>query len=320
MSKKPKKVVLTEHLDAEAADWLGERVNLVRISHEDVAALKKELVDADGLIVRTYTRVDAKLLTMASKLKVAGRAGVGLDNFDLPACKAAGVRVVYTPDANTQAVVEYVWSLVLDAKRPRKYMETYAAPPLFHEYRKKYVGPQLNEMVLGILGMGRIGRRMAEVSHAMGIRALYNDVLTRAELKLSDAEPSEFVDKATLWRESDIITIHVDGRSENRGLIDAAVLKRVKPTALLINTSRGMVIDPPALRDWAKRAEGKGGMAVLDVHEPEPPPDDYPLWNLPNVKLLPHLASRTHRAMSNMSWVVRDVMKVLEGQEPMFPA
>ncbi len=320
MKKHKFKVVLTEHLDDEAADWLAERVNLVRISHEDSAALHRELADADGLIVRTYTQVDGKLLKLAPKLKVAGRAGVGLDNFDLSVCEKAGVRVVYTPDANTQAVVEYVWSLILDAKRPRKYMETYAPPPLFHEYRKKYVGPQLNEMVLGILGMGRIGRRIAEVSHAMGIRALYNDVLTRAELKLPDAEPSEFVDKATLWRDSDIITIHVDGRKGNRGLIDAAVLTQVKPTALIINTSRGMVIDAASLRDWAKRVEAKGGVAVLDVHDPEPPPDDYPLWNLPNVKLLPHLASRTHRAMSNMSWVVRDVMKVLEGQEPSFPA
>jgi phosphoglycerate dehydrogenase-like enzyme len=318
-SKKPT-VVLTEHLDDEAADWLAERTNLVRVGHEDAAALKAALADAQGLVVRTYTRVDAKLLKMAPRLKVAGRAGVGLDNFDLEACEKRGVRVVYTPDANTQAVVEYVWALILDARRPRKYMESYAAPPLFHDHRKKYVGPQLNEMVLGIVGMGRIGRRIAEVARAFGIRTLYNDVLTRSELKLPDSEPSEFVDKATLWRESDIVTVHVDGRKENRNMIGAAVLKQLKPGALLINTSRGMVIEPAALAGWAKRVESKGGVAVLDVHEPEPPPDDHPLWGIPNVRLLPHLASRTHRAMSNMSWVVRDVVRVLEGKEPLFPA
>ena len=214
---KMKTVVLTEHLDEEAAQWLGERVNLVRVKHEDAAALEAALAEADGLVVRTYTRVDSKLLMLAPKLKVAARAGVGLDNFDLDACRERGVRVVYTPDANTQAVVEYVWSLIFDARRPRKYMESYAAPPLFHEHRAKHVGPQINEMVLGILGMGRIGRRIAEVARAFGVRTIYNDVLTRAELRLPDSEPSEFVDKATLWRGSDILTVHVDGRKGNRG-------------------------------------------------------------------------------------------------------
>jgi len=314
------KVVLTEHLDEQCADWLARRVKLVRQSHEDPDALRRELADADGLVVRTYTQVDAALLAGAANLKVVARAGVGLDNISLPECSAAGVRVVYTPDANTQAVVEYLWALILDVVRPRAYLDGYVAPPKFHELRRIHVGRQLSTMTLGILGMGRIGRRIAQCAHAIGTRVLYNDLLTRRELDLPDDEPSEFVDKHTLYEQSDILTIHVDGRKENRRLIDAGVLARLKANCLLINAARGMLIDNDALAAWADAVADRGGVAVLDVHDPEPPDDAYPLFGHANVRLLPHLASRTPEALANMSWVVRDVVRVLDGDEPRYPA
>ncbi len=314
------KVVLSEHLDDVAADWLAARVDLARQPYEDTAAFGAAIAEAEGLVVRTYTQVDAKLLEAAPKLKVVGRAGVGLDNVDLDACRKANVRVVYTPDANTQAVVEYVWGLILDHVRPRVDLDAYVPPPKFHELRQQHVGQQLDTMVLGILGMGRIGRRMAEVGRAIGMRVLYNDLLTRRELGLPDDEPSEFVDKATLYRESDVLTVHVDGRAENKHLINAEALQQLKRTCLLINAARGMLIDNDALAAWARKVESSGGAAVLDVHDPEPPADDYLLFGRPNVRLLPHLASRTPEAMANMSWVVRDVVAVLEGDEPKYPA
>lgn len=318
MSENSPKVVLTEHLDDACADWLGERVNLVRQSFEDPAALTTELADAAGLVVRTYTIVNDALLDAAPNLRVVARAGVGLDNIDLDACQKRSVRVVYTPDANTQAVVEYVWALMLDALRPRVYLKEYCPPPTFHRHRKEAVGTQLNQLTLGILGMGRIGRRVAQIAAAMGVKTIYNDLRTFAELGLPTDTDAEFVDKPTLWSDADVLTIHVDGRSENRNLIDAAVLARLKPTALLLNTSRGFVVDPDALATWAK-AHPKA-TTILDVHEPEPMPDDYPLWEIENVKLLPHLASRTDPALRNMSWVVRDVVRVLNGEEPQWPA
>jgi len=320
MAESTPKVVLSEHLDDECAEWLARQVTLVRQSHEDAAALRAALADADGLVVRTYTIVNEALLDAAPKLRCVGRAGVGLDNIDLDAYRRRGVRVVYTPDANTQAVVEYVWSLVLDAVRPRVALAEYVPPPRFHEFRSRYVGQQLDELRLGVLGMGRIGRRVAEVAHAFGMRVLYNDLKTRSELGLADDEPSEFVDKATLYAEADVLTVHVDGRAGNRGLIGAAALAGLKPSCVLLNTSRGFVVDVEALAAWSKRVAPEGGRAILDVHEPEPPGDDYALFGLTNVTLLPHLASRTHRAMRNMSWVVRDVVKVLRGEEPTWPA
>ncbi len=320
MSDKRPKVVLTEHLDDAAMRWLEARTALVRQSHEDAAGLRKQLRQAEGLVVRTYTIVDGKLLDAAPKLRVVGRAGVGLDHIDLAACRQRGVTVVYTPDANTQAVVEYVTGLTLDAVRPRVGLEGYVPAERFHAMRSTHVGRQLDGMVLGVLGMGRIGRRVAQVARAIGMRVLYNDLLTRRQLDLSPDDPSAFVDKPTLYRESDVLSVHVDGRAANRHLIDAEALGQLKPNCVFINAARGMLVDSHALAAWAKANAERGAMAYLDVHDPEPPAEDYPLFGLANVKLLPHLASRTPVAMANMSWVVRDVVTVLEGGKPKYPA
>lgn len=314
------KVVLTEHLDAEPAAWLGERTHLVRQSHEDADGLRRELADARGLVVRTYTQVDADLLAAAPGLRVVGRAGVGLDNIDLDACRAAGVSVVYTPDANTQAVLEYLWALIADAVRPRCYIDGPIEADEFHRLRQVCVGRQLDTMTLGILGMGRIGRRVAAVARAIGMKVIANDLLSPQQLDLPQTLDVRLVDKPTLWAASDLLTIHVDGRPANRGMIDAAVLGRLKPACVLINAARGMLIDNAALAAWADRVAEAGGAAWLDVHEPEPPADDYLLYGKANVKLLPHLASRTPEAMANMSWVVRDVVAVLQGRPPRWPA
>ncbi|MEX2671268.1 MAG: NAD(P)-dependent oxidoreductase [Phycisphaeraceae bacterium] len=316
----PHKIVLSEHLDTVCADWLAERSQLVRAPLTDAPRLDAELSDADGLIVRTYTQVDQTLLDRAPKLRVVGRAGVGLDNIDLDACSKRDVTVVYTPDANTQAVVEYVWALIFDDLRPRLRLPGFVPPEQFHQHRQDQVGQQVADLTLGVLGMGRIGRRMAGVGRAFGCDVIYHDVLDDAQLKLPQDFAAKRVDRDTLLRDSDILTIHVDGRAENRPLFDAALLAKLNRKCLLINTSRGFVIDPASLADWAREAEGKGGRAVLDVHDPEPIVADYPVLGLANVQLLPHLASRTTTAMRNMSWVVRDVLRVLEGEKPDWPA
>ena len=318
-SGKPK-VVLTEYLDTEAANWLEQRVRLVRSSADDTSTLRRELEDAEGLVVHTYTRVDEELLGSASRLKVVGRAGVGLDKIDLKACRDRGIRVVYTPDANTQAVVEYVFGLLLDALRPRVYMDQPTGSEDFHRWRTEAVGVQLDQLVLGILGVGRIGRRVARVAWAMGIRVICNDLLRPEELNLGSGWPGTFVDKETLWRSADILTIHVDGRGENRHIVDSAVLDQLKPSCLLINTGRGFLIDVPALSNWARKVQALKGMAILDVHDPEPPDEDYPLWKHQNVRLLPHLAARTDIALKNMSWVVKDVVRILDGEDPKWAA
>ena len=311
-------VIVTETLDPCCAEWLGQRVELVWCRHDATEELGRLLPRAAGLVVRTYTQVNEALLDQAPALQVVGRAGVGLDNFDLDACRQRGVRVVHTPDANTQAVVEYVLGLILDELRPRHQLDGYVTPERFHELRKTRVGAQINGKTLGILGFGRIGRRLARVADSLTVKTLANDLIDEADLRRVDDCPFEYVDKPDLYARSDILCIHVDGRSDNRRMIDAEVLAQLKPDCLLINTARGMLIDPAALAAWAR--SHPEARAILDVHEPEPPPTDYPLFDLPNVRLLPHLASRTGAALENMSWVVRDVAAVLAGQPPQCPA
>lgn len=307
-------VVISETLDEEPARWLGERVEVVWCAHSNQEEFERHLRQAQGLIVRTYTQVNEALLEAAPHLKVVGRAGVGLDNIDLEACRRRGVRVVYTPDANSQAVVEYVLGLMLDALRPRTSLTSPVGPERFHELRRTQVGRQLDQLTLGILGFGRIGKRVGQVAFALGMDLKVCDLLPEVELRKAVAFPFQFVNHEELYARSDILTIHVDGRPENRRLINAEALARLKPDCLLINAARGMLVDTSALAAWA-RAHPEARI-VLDVHDPEPPPADYPLWDLPNVRLLPHLASRTDQAMQNMSWVVRDVWAVLDGREP----
>lgn len=311
------RVLITETLAESAEAWLCERTQVERCAHDD-AGLDRPLGEAEGLVVRTYTIVDEAFLDRAPKVKVIGRAGVGLDNIDLPACKRRGIRVVYTPDANTQAVVEYVLALMLDHYRPRTDLPAHVDVETFHGLRKTEVGTQLDQLTLGIVGFGRIGKRLGKAAHALGINLKVCDILPEAQLRQTVDYPFDFVDHATLYAGSDIVTIHVDGRRDNRRMLDARSFTYLRDDCLFINAARGMLVDADDLAEWAE-AHAKA-QVILDVHDPEPPPGSYPLYDLPNVRLLPHIASRTHTALENMSWVVKDVVKVLEGEEPVYAA
>jgi len=270
---------------------------------------------ANGLVVRTYTRVDKPLLEGAPELRVVARAGVGLDNIDLDACRERGIAVVHTPDANTSAVVEHVFANMLDAVRPRATVDP--TNPLADSNQWKLardaaVTPrELSECALGILGMGRIGTRVARVAAAFGMGVRYHDL---REIEERDRHGAQPVDLKSLFSLSDLVTLHVDGRPDNRGLIGASELAWLKPGAVLINTSRGFVAPPEPLAQWLGR--DPSAQAFIDVHEPEPFGPDYPLLARPNAHLTPHTASATRSAKVRMSWVVRDVCRVLDGETP----
>ena len=169
--------------------------------------------------------------------------------------------------------------------------------------------------MLGILGFGRIGRRIAEVAGAIGFNTIYHDLLEMPDRERHGADP---VTLDALLQDSDVLTIHVDGRDANRGLLDGTLLGKMKSDAIILNTSRGFVIEEAALAAWL--AANPAGLAILDVHAEEPFTDDDPLLGLGNAHLAPHLASRTTTAMANMSWVVKDVWRVLQGETPRHPA
>jgi phosphoglycerate dehydrogenase-like enzyme len=309
-------VIQTEHLDAAAAEWLRDRCEVVEIPFERAAELDAALPRAAALVVRTYTRVDGAMLAKAPGLRVVARAGVGLENIDVPACRARGVEVVYTPDANSSAVVELVFAVMLDALRPRVFLDKPLDAGAWAAARKELIGRrQLEGLTLGVLGLGRVGTRVARVGSSFGMRAIYCDLREIPEVSRAGARPVAF---ARLLAESDVLTVHVDGRPDNRMLIGANQFGMMKRDVVFINASRGMVVDHGAMAGFLRA--NPGASAILDVHEPEPITAANPLLGVKNAHLMPHIGAATAAAHANMSWVVRDVWRVLSGESPEHPA
>lgn len=311
----PPLVIVTEGSDPRPLQWLKDRVRVEEIPASDPKFLGR-LTEAQGLLVRTYTKVNAALLDRAPRLKVVGRGGVGLENIDVPECRRRGIQVVYTPDANTLAVGDFVFGYLLQILRPWEFFRDAVYPPKeFKRIRDTVRGRQLNELTIGILGMGRVGKRVGHIAAGgFGMRVIYNDLIPISGLDF----PATAVDKPTLFAEADILTIHVDMRPGNENLVGREQIAKLKPSAVVINTSRGEVLDAAALASAIR--EKRIFAAALDVFSPEPPAADFPLLGFPNVLLTPHLAARTTTALENMSWVVRDVLEVLEGRPPKYLA
>jgi len=312
-------VIVTEGSDPVPLKWLAERVRVEQVPLDD-RALPARLAEADGLLVRTYTKVNEAFLDGCPRLKVVGRGGVGLENIDVAACRRRGIQVVYTPDANTLAVGDFVFGYLLQLLRPWAFFKDRAYEPKeFKRIRDTVRGRQLNELTIGILGMGRVGRRVGHIAaNGFGMRVIYNDVIDFAARGDAPAFAATPVDKPTLYRESDILTLHVTMLPGNQNLIGREQLAQMKPDAVLLNTSRGELLDAVALADAIRDKRLAG--AAIDVFFPEPPKADFPLLGLDNVLLTPHLAARTHTALENMSWVTRDVLEVLERRPPKYPA
>ena len=308
-------VIVTQPLSDQSTQWLATMCEVIQAApgHANFIAAAPR---AQGLAIRTATCVDAKLLEQLPQLKVIARAGVGLDHIDLAACKARGIRVVHTPDANTQAVVEYVLALVFDAIRPRVFLTTPMNATQWEQARDELTAArQLNEMTFGILGLGRIGKRLAHALHALGCKVLFHDLLDIESAARHGAAP---VTAQALFAQADILSIHIDGRDNNCNFVNAQLIDTLKPNVTFINTSRGRVVDHHALAHFLHA--NSAAQALLDVHDPEPFLADSPMLHLANAHLAPHLASRTDTAVRNMSWVVRDLVAVLNNNAPQFEA
>ncbi len=302
--------VVSEPLNESSLEYLAGRGEVRRATPETVGEV---IGEADGLVVRTYTQVNDALLDQAPNLKVVGRAGVALDNIDIPACRGHGVEVVHTPAANTLAVVDYTIRMIIELNRRFWPMTGHVPGEEFHKVRKQTYGRFVSSMTLGIIGAGRIGSRVGRAAAALGMTVLYNDIL---DIDLD--YPAEAVDKDTLYARSDLVTLHVPVTDLTRRLIKAETLARFKPGAQLINAARGQCVDYADLAEALK--SGQLSAAVIDCHDPEPPPADYPLFGLDNVILTPHIAARVPEAVQNMSDVVYDVVAVVEGRSPQYPA
>jgi|UniRef100_A0A7V6A446 D-3-phosphoglycerate dehydrogenase len=257
--------------------------------------LKEAIKDADALAIRSATKVTAELIQHAPLLKVIGRAGTGLDNVDIQAASKRGIVVMNTPGGNTITTAEHAISLMLALAR-----NIPQAAQSMREGRwdkKKYQGTEIFNKVLGIIGLGRIGRVVAERALGLKMRVIgYDPYITK---ELATSMGVEMVSLDELLARSDFITLHTPKTKETTKLLDRKAFHKMKPGVRLINCSRGGIVDEEALLEALK--EGKVAGAALDVFETEPPPADFPLAQLPNVICTPHLGASTEEAQANVS-------------------
>ncbi len=304
-------VIQTENLPEQCSAWLADECEL-HVCPAGSLRFNELLPTVEGLVIRTYTEVTRELIESAPKLKVVGRAGVGIDNIDIEACRDHGVRVVHTPEANSASVVEFVLSRMLASLRKVTFVEGETTQSEWNLLRENSMNDkQFSEMTLGIIGFGRIGSRLGKLASALGFQVIFHDIRPIAD----SGDCVQCTQEEVLAR-SDAISIHVDGRLENKHLCNAQFFKALTPDCLFINTARGFVVDAHALANHLRHNESSN--AILDVHETEPIHTEYPLLNLPNVELFPHIACKTQTATIHMGWVVKDVVAVLNNQPPQF--
>lgn len=302
------KILIADGLDASAQAVLDscDVDDRTGIAADELAAI---IADYDALIVRGRTKVTASLLEAATKLKVVGRAGVGVDNIDLAAAKSRGVTVVNAPVSTTLAVAELTFGLLLALVReiPRADSSMKQGQWL----KKELEGAELHGKTIGILGMGRIGAEVARRARAFGMEVLgYDPLLTPDEIRGRVAEP---VDRDELLARSDFISLHLPLTSETRGLLDADQFAKMKDGARIVCAARGGIIDESALLSALE--SGKIAGAALDVFESEPP-GATDLVKHPKVIATPHVGAQTAEAQSRAAEdIAHEVLSALRGKK-----
>jgi len=303
-------VLLYEPIHAQALDLLSQRADVRMASSLEEQDLLSTLDDVQGIIIRANGKVSRRLMEAAPKLKVVARHGVGIEAIDRQAAAELGITVVNTPEANVESVAEQcLGMMIVLAKRMR--MADLAIRGGDWEARYRLIGNELLGKTLGLVGFGRIGQRLAAMCHqGLAMAVLYHDVADYPEAEKSVGARKVELDR--LLAESDFVSLHTPLVPGTRGLIGEAALRKMKPSAFLINTARGPIVDQAAL----VRALEQGWIAGagLDVYDPEPLPADSPLLRMDNVVLSPHMAAHTDEALLRMAMVVTDVLAVIEGR------
>ena len=279
---------------------------------------------ADAIVCFPYDRIDAELIAAAPRLRAIATFSVGYDHIDAGAAARRGIAVGYTPDVLTGATADLAMALILDAaRRVSEGDRIIRAGRWKHIYRAdEYVGFELRGATLGVVGLGRIGEQVAKRAEAFGMRIMYcnggggsGGGARPSPRAAAGWEPGGLDDLLSM---SDVVTIHAPLTAATDGMIDLARLRRMKPTALLVNTARGRIVREADLA-VALRERSIAG-AALDVFESEPLPASSPLLSMPNVVLAPHIGSSTGRTRAEMARLtVRNVDAALGGGAPACP-
>ena len=267
------------------------------------AELVEALQDSDGLIVRSETKVTSELIEQAPGLRVIGRAGVGVDNIDVPAATIRGVVVMNAPDGNTITTAEHTIALLISLARSIPQANSSLKAGRWE--RKKFIGVELQGKTLGIVGLGRIGRVVASRARALGMQIVAYDPFIAPE-QARDLE-IELAPLDDVYARADFLTVHTPLTADTRGLIDRDVFSKMKHGARLINCARGGLVDEDAL--YEALTNGSIAGAALDVFSQEPPAADHRLLQLDQVIATPHLGASTTEAQEGVAFTVAEQMR-----------
>lgn len=303
------RVLICDAIAPVGIDMLQEHAEVEVKTGLSPAELSEIIGDYEAVVVRSATKITAEIIEHGQRLKVIGRAGAGLDNIDVVAAKERGIEVVNSPNSNTLAVAEHTLALLLALVRHLPRADVGLKQGLWE--KKQLMGTGLAGKTLGIIGFGRIGRQVAIRAKAFGMKVLVNQRRPTPELNLEIGVDA--VDLDDLLRASDFVTLHVPAKAETEGLIGAAQLAVMKPTACLINTARGTVIDEEAL--LAALDSGRLFGAALDVFAEEPATHNA-LAQHPKVIATPHIAASTEDAQeAGAVTVARQIIDIIRGEQ-----
>jgi D-3-phosphoglycerate dehydrogenase len=306
------KILISDKLGETGLALLDKATDVVYdmktgLSKEELLAIIPEY---DALIIRSGTQADADILAAGKKLKVVGRAGIGVDNVDVDAATKHGIVVMNTPGSNSIATAEQTMALMLAISR---YTVAAHNSLTAREWnRAQFAGIELYGKVLGIIGFGRIGQLVAERAKAFGMTVLAHGPYVKAEEAAKMGV--SLVDLPRVLSQADYLTLHAAVTPETIKMINCPTIKKMKQGVIIINVARGKLIDEAALAEALQNGHVKA--AALDVYASEPPPNDNPLLDLPNVLHTPHLGASTVEAQRNVSTeIAAQVLDFLRGKE-----
>jgi D-3-phosphoglycerate dehydrogenase / 2-oxoglutarate reductase len=303
------KVLVSDPIDQAGLDILSQVAQVDVNTGLSAEKLVEIIPDYDALMIRSGTQVTKEIIEAGNLLKIIGRAGVGVDNVDVPAATRKGIVVVNSPEGNTIAAAEHAIAMMLSMSR--HIPEANASVKGGKWERNRFLGVEVYKKTLGIVGLGKIGSHLAAAAKAMGMKLLAYDPFISTER--AEQLGCRLVELELLMRESDYITLHIPKTPETLHLINAEVLAKMKPTARIINCARGGIIDEAALAEAIK--SGKIAGAAIDVYEHEPLEADSPLRSVgQNIVLTPHLGASTAEAQVNVAIdVAEQIRDVLLG-------
>ena len=291
-----KRVLVADEISQKGIEVLSSRLDVEydpKVTPED---LLSRIGEFDALLVRSRTKVTREVIQKGKRLSVIGRAGVGVDNIDLHAATEAGILVINSPEGNTASAAEHTLALLFSLCRKIPLADSSMKDGKWD--RKNFTGVELFNKTLGIIGLGKIGSRVASCALSLGMKVLVYDPFISAE-KAKELR-LEAVALEEIWRNADFITIHTPKNAQTTNLISGTVLSRIKPGVRIVNAARGGIIDEAALAMAIK--DGRVAGAALDVFEQEPPPADSPLHEVADrIILTPHLGASTEEAQFNVA-------------------